>query len=115
MFRPLTHSDATDDDAIAEPQPKVLNLASTTLPSSSTLIWSFITSPQAGAPTRPVPTVGSFLSSDPTFSGFSKWSITSWWYPRRAPPAPRRLTRATAAPARDNMAEKDDERRSSIE
>jgi hypothetical protein len=49
------------------------------LPSSSILICSFMTSPQAGAPTRPVPTLGSFLSMDPTLRGFSKWSMTSWW------------------------------------
>uniref|UniRef100_A0A1I7X2U8 Protein kinase domain-containing protein n=1 Tax=Heterorhabditis bacteriophora TaxID=37862 RepID=A0A1I7X2U8_HETBA len=36
-----------------------------------TLICSFITSPHAGAPTIPVPTEGSFLSSDPTLRGFS--------------------------------------------
>lgn len=33
--------------------------------------WSFITSPQAGAPTSPVPTFLAFLSSDPTLRGFS--------------------------------------------
>ena len=32
---------------------------------------SFITSPQAGAPTRPVPTLGSFLSKLPTLRGCS--------------------------------------------
>ena len=32
---------------------------------------SFITSPHAGAPTRPVPTVVSALSIEPTFLGFS--------------------------------------------
>lgn len=50
---PFTHSVATEDAAIAEPHPKVLKTDSTIFPSSSTLIWSFITSPQAGAPTRP--------------------------------------------------------------
>jgi hypothetical protein len=40
------------------------------------LICSFITSPQAGAPTSPVPTLGSFLSREPTLRGFSKWSTT---------------------------------------
>ena len=40
---------------------------------SSSLIFScsFITSPQAGAPTSPVPTLGSFLSKLPTLRGFS--------------------------------------------
>ena len=52
-FFPLTHSVATELAAIAEPQPKVLNFDSTIFPSSSTLIWSFITSPHAGAPTSP--------------------------------------------------------------
>jgi len=33
--------------------------------------WSFMTSPHAGAPTSPVPTVLSFLSNEPTFRGFS--------------------------------------------
>ena len=68
---PLTHSVASDDEAMAEPQPKVLNLASSMTPSSLILICSFITSPQAGAPTRPVPTSGSFLSKLPTLRGFS--------------------------------------------
>ena len=36
---PFTHSVARELDAIAEPQPNVLNLASTILPSSSILIW----------------------------------------------------------------------------
>ena len=54
---PFTHSVASDDDAIAEPQPKVLNFASSMTPVSGlTLICSFITSPHSGAPTRPVPT-----------------------------------------------------------
>jgi hypothetical protein len=57
--------------AMAEPQPKVLKHESTMLPSSSTRIWSFMTSPQAGAPTRPVPTLGSDLSKLPTLRGFS--------------------------------------------
>lgn len=50
---PFTHSVATEELAIAEPHPKVLNFDSVIIPFSSTLIWSFITSPQAGAPTRP--------------------------------------------------------------
>jgi len=37
---PLTHSVATDEEAMAEPQPKVLNFDSWMLPSLSTLIWS---------------------------------------------------------------------------
>ena len=47
-----------------------LNTAFSTLPSLM-LICSFMTSPHAGAPTRPVPTLGSFLSSDPTLRGDS--------------------------------------------
>eukprot|EP01018_Ginkgo_biloba_P034459 Gb_07355 [translate_table: standard] len=67
---PLIHSLTTEEEAMAEPQPKVLKHESTTFPvSSSTLICSFMTSPQAGAPTKPVPTLGSFLSKDPTFRG----------------------------------------------
>src|SRR5580692_1551802 len=43
---PLTHSVAKEEEAIAEPQPKVLNLASSmTLVSRLTLICSFMTSP----------------------------------------------------------------------
>ena len=53
MFFPFSHSVATELDAIAEPQPKVLNFVSVMLPSASTLICSFITSPHAGAPTSP--------------------------------------------------------------
>jgi 2-iminoacetate synthase ThiH len=41
---------------MAEPQPNVLNFDSTILPSSSTLICNFITSPHAGAPTSPYKT-----------------------------------------------------------
>jgi hypothetical protein len=40
-------------------------------PSAPTLICSFITSPQAGAPTMPVPIASSFLSNEPTLRGFS--------------------------------------------
>ncbi|TGZ48090.1 Uncharacterized protein DBV15_08757 [Temnothorax longispinosus] len=65
------HNGDKELEAIAEPQPNVLNFASIILPLSSTLICSFITSPQAGAPTRPVPTCSSFLSKEPTFLGFS--------------------------------------------
>ena len=68
---PFTHSVTSELEAMADPQPKVLNLASSMRPSSEILIWSRITSPQAGAPTRPVPTLGSFLSSVPTLRGFS--------------------------------------------
>ena len=58
--------------AIAEPQPNVLNLASTILPvDSSTMIWSFMTSPHSGAPTMPVPTLGASLGSEPTLRGCS--------------------------------------------
>ena len=68
---PLSHSVARLDEAMAEPQPKVLNFASVMTPLASTSTWSFITSPQAGAPTRPVPTVFFDLSSVPTLRGFS--------------------------------------------
>jgi len=68
--RPFTHSVASEDEAIADPQPKVLNFASSMRPSAPTLICSFMTSPQAGAPTRPVPTLASPLSSAPTLRGF---------------------------------------------
>lgn len=37
---PLTHSVATEEEAIADPHPKVLNFDSWMLPFSSTLIWS---------------------------------------------------------------------------
>merc|ERR1712098_81718 len=58
--------------AMALPHPNVLNLASTiVLLSSPTLICIFIISPHAGAPTIAVATLGSFLSNDPTFLGFS--------------------------------------------
>jgi hypothetical protein len=71
---PLIISVASDDDAIAEPQPNVLNLASAIMP-SLTRISSRITSPHAGAPTRPVPTsLASTSDCDlnvPTFRGFS--------------------------------------------
>ena len=67
----LIHSVANDDDAIADPHPKVLNFASMIFPLSSTSICSFITSPHAGAPTRPVPTFFFFASNFPTFRGFS--------------------------------------------
>ena len=56
-FLPFNHSVATEDEAIALPQPKVLNLASIIVPFSSTSNCNFITSPHAGAPTKPVPTL----------------------------------------------------------
>jgi len=68
---PLIHSVANELEAMADPHPNVLNLASIILPSSSTLIWSFMTSPQAGAPTKPVPMLSAFLSKAPTLRGFS--------------------------------------------
>lgn len=59
-------------EAIAEPHPNVLNFTSTILPVlSSTLICNFITSPHAGAPTKPVPTFESVLGNDPTLRGCS--------------------------------------------
>ena len=64
MCCPCTHSVTTLLLAIAEPQPNVLKQESTILPSPSTLIWSFMTSPHAGAPTSPVPTLMSSLSAD---------------------------------------------------
>ena len=69
IFLPLTHSVIKELEAIADPQPNVLNLASSITPSSLTLICNFITSPHAGAPTKPV-TFSDDLSSDPTFLGF---------------------------------------------
>src|ERR1700719_3327934 len=67
---PLTHSVAKEEEAIAEPQPNVLNLASSmTLVSRLTLICSFMTSPHSGAPTKPVPTSALLLSIEPTLRG----------------------------------------------
>lgn len=68
---PLTHSVTRLLLAIADPQPYVLNLASVIMPDSSTCICNFITSPQAGAPTMPVPTRLTSRANDPTFLGFS--------------------------------------------
>ena len=59
--------------------PECLNNISLTLntafsivvPSSFSSICNFITSPQAGAPTSPVPTFFFCLSMEPTFLGFS--------------------------------------------
>ena len=70
-YNPGLNAPARELEAIAEPQPNVLKQASFMILSSSTWICSFITSPQAGAPTRPVPTLSSFLSKDPTLRGFS--------------------------------------------
>src|SRR5215472_6532910 len=68
---PFTHSVASEDEAMAEPQPKVLNLASSiTLVVGLTLICSFMTSPHSGAPTRPVPTSELDLSMEPTLRGW---------------------------------------------
>ena len=67
---PLSHSVARLEEAMALPQPNVLNLASSMTPVSRfTLIWSFMTSPHSGAPTRPVPTPGVSLVKDPTLRG----------------------------------------------
>jgi len=68
---PLIHSVASEELAMAEPQPNVLNFASSMTPCSLTLICRRITSPHVGAPTRPVPTLSSLLSSVPTLRGFS--------------------------------------------
>jgi hypothetical protein len=65
---------------MAEPQPKVLKRAASMTPPSPTLICKRITSPQAGEPTRPVPTLGSLLSSVPTLRGLSVWSMTFLLY-----------------------------------
>src|SRR5579884_2661958 len=62
---PFTHSVASEDEAIADPQPNVLNLASSiTCVSGLTLICKRITSPHSGAPTSPVPTSWLDLSID---------------------------------------------------
>src|SRR5438477_7598651 len=95
---PLIHSVASDDDAIAEPQPNVLNFASSMTPASFTLIWRRITSPHAGAPTSPVPTFGSSLSSVPTLRGFSACSMTFSLY-AMASSVPQFLSLVVTAPA----------------
>src|SRR3989454_4821838 len=67
---PLSHSVARLDDAMALPQPNVLNLASSISPVPGfTLIWSFMTSPHSGAPTSPVPTCAVSFENDPTLRG----------------------------------------------
>ena len=69
---PFTHSVASELEAIAEPQPNVLNFASSmTCVSGFTLICSRMTSPHSGAPTIPVPTSCELLSIVPTFRGFA--------------------------------------------
>ena len=68
---PLTMVVTRELEAMAEPQPKVLNLASSMMPLSLIFNCSFITSPQAGEPTMPVPTFGSLRSMLPMFRGFS--------------------------------------------
>ena len=62
---PIIHSVVSELDAIALPQPKVLNLASEINPSLFTYICNRITSPHAGAPTKPVPTFEFVLSKTP--------------------------------------------------
>src|SRR6202012_3702719 len=75
---PLTHSVASELEAMAEPQPKVLNLASSmTWVSGLTLIWRRMTSPHSGAPTRPVPTSEEDLSRVPTLRG-CLWCSTTF-------------------------------------
>ena len=64
---PFTSVVIKELEAIAEPQPKVLNFASSMIPESLILSCSLMTSPQAGAPTKPVPTDRSSLSRVPTF------------------------------------------------
>lgn len=55
---------------MALPQPKVLNFTSLiVLVDGSTLICSFITSPQAGAPTRPMRVYVSILKSEMEVDG----------------------------------------------
>src|SRR5262249_28120681 len=78
---PLSHSVARELLAIAEPQPKHLNFASSMRPAASTLIWSCITSPHSGAPTTPTPMSLRSLTSavvpkEPTFRGFSYGAMT---------------------------------------
>src|SRR5712692_12040132 len=67
---PLTHSVASEELASAEPQPRVLNSASSmTCVSELIFICSFITSPHSGPRTRPVPTLGSSFGKLPTLRG----------------------------------------------
>src|SRR5512136_631664 len=69
---PLTSSVAILLEAIAAPQPKVLNFASVMV-LFSIFKNIFIISPQTGFPTSPTP---SAFSISPTFRGFLKWSMT---------------------------------------
>src|SRR6266849_6394362 len=64
---PLTHSVASEELAIAESQPNVLNSASSMACVSELIfVCSFITSPYSGAPSRPVPPFGSSFGRLPT-------------------------------------------------
>src|SRR5208337_1315869 len=69
---PRTSSVAMLLDAIAAPQPKVLNFASMTM-LFSIFKKIFMISPQTGFPTSPTP---SGFSISPTLRGFLKWSMT---------------------------------------
>ena len=71
---PLTRSVMNEEDAMAEPHPKVLNLTSEIRPFSSTRIWSFITSPHAGAPTLFHPSI----SIHPKNQGGRQKTERSW-------------------------------------
>ena len=73
---PFSSSVAYAELAITEPQPKALKTASSIFPSFPNFTYIFNKSPQATEPTVEVPTFGSFLSRDPTFGGFSKYSTT---------------------------------------
>eukprot|EP00411_Alexandrium_monilatum_P006373 CAMPEP_0175280342 /NCGR_PEP_ID=MMETSP0093-20121207/50511_1 /TAXON_ID=311494 /ORGANISM="Alexandrium monilatum, Strain CCMP3105" /LENGTH=114 /DNA_ID=CAMNT_0016575399 /DNA_START=79 /DNA_END=423 /DNA_ORIENTATION=- len=75
---PMIISVAKELLAMADPQPKVLNLASLITP-SSTFTCNLITSPQEALPTSAVPTLDSFLLSEPTLRGLLKWSCTASW------------------------------------
>src|SRR6266849_1280905 len=67
---PLTHSVASEELAIAEPQPNVLNSASSmTCVSELIFICSFITSPHSGAPSKLVPPFGLSFGRLPTSRG----------------------------------------------
>src|SRR5713101_5107828 len=67
---PLTHSVGSEELAIAEPQPNVLNSASSvTCISESIFISSFITSPHSGAPSRPGPPFRSSFGRLPASRG----------------------------------------------
>ena len=72
MGLPLIISVAIDEDAIALPQPNVLNFTSEMMP-LSTLIYIRMMSPHLALPTSPMPSASGIL---PTLRGFSKWSMT---------------------------------------